>query len=574
MPEPTSVLPMAPVTRRRRLPAVAALVAMGALLTTAAPESRPNVAANGMVASPEPLATDVGVAILKAGGNAFDAAAAVQFALAVTYPTAGNIGGGGFMVGLTAEGETFALDFREEAPAAAHTDMFVDGQGAMVPGLSTNTHKGVGVPGSVDGMLRLVERYGTLDPAEILAPAIGLARDGFPLSYALAGSLQRNQRLRRFPSSVAAFGLDGDGPEMGDRLTQPELADTLAAVAREGRDGFYAGRVADLIVADMAANGGLITHEDLAGYAAEWREPLVFSHDRYELITHPVPSSGGMTIAQTLGVLNMQVLKRAGYHSAKAVSMVTEAQRLAFADRNFWLGDPEFFDVPVDRLLSRDYMERRRRLLPQDGMAGTSEGVSHGPAESDETTHFTVADRWGNVAAITTTLNSGYGLGAVATGAGFLWNNEMDNFSARPGIPNQYGMLGAEANSVEPGKRPLSSMTPTIVREFGEFYMTMGSPGGPTIINTVLQIYLNVTLWGMDLQQAIDAPRVHHQWLPDRIDHEPFALSAETQQELERMGYELRERGSIGMAAGIRKTPEGFYAGYADRRGAGTAKGY
>lgn len=565
--------PHTPAPRFRRV-VFAAMVAAALILTTVPSRTEPNVAANGMVASPEPLATDVGVAILKAGGNAFDAAAAVQFALAVTYPTAGNIGGGGFMVGLTAEGETFALDFREEAPGAAHTDMFVDADGKMVPNLSTDTHTGVGVPGSVDGMLTLLDHYGTLSRAEVLTPAVALARDGFPVSYALAGSLQRNERLRGFASSVAAFGLEGDGLRMGDHLRQPDLAATLEAISDEGRNGFYGGRVADLIVADMRANGGLITHDDLTSYAAEWREPLVFGHDRYEFITHPVPSSGGMTIAQTLAVMNMPVLKRAGYHSAKAVSMVTEAQRLAFADRNFWLGDPDFFDVPVDRLLSRDYMEQRRRLLPQNGLAGHSEGVSHGPAESDETTHFTIADRAGNVAAITTTLNSGYGLGAVATGAGFLWNNEMDNFSARPGVPNQYGLLGGEANSIRPGKRPLSSMTPTIVREFGDFYMTMGSPGGPTIINTVLQIYLNVTVWGMDLQQAVDAPRIHHQWQPDRIDHEPFALSAETKAELERMGYELRERQRIGMAAGIRKTPEGFFAGYADRRGAGTARGY
>ena len=557
----------------RRL-AYVAVLALAVIVGTVSTQTRPNVAANGMVASPEPFATDVGVAILKAGGNAFDAAAGVQFALAVTYPAAGNIGGGGFMVGLTADGETFALDFREEAPAAATETMFVDADGQMVPGLSTGTHKGVGVPGSVDGMLQVVDRYGTQSRADVLAPAITLARDGFPVSYALASSLGRSERLRQFPSSVEAFGLAGDGPDMGDLLRQPDLATTLETIAREGRDGFYAGRVADLIVADMQAHGGLITHDDLSGYAAVWREPLSFTHAEYELITHPVPSSGGMTIAQTLALLNMPVLKRVGYHSAEGIAMVTEAQRLAFADRNYWLGDPAFFDVPVKRLLSSNYMEQRRRLLPPPGMAGTSAGVAHGPAESDETTHFTVADRWGNVAAITTTLNSGYGLAAVATGAGFLWNNEMDNFSARPGIPNQYGMLGAEANSVQPGKRPLSSMTPTIVRRFGEFYLTMGSPGGPTIINTVLQIYLNVTVWDMDIQQAIDAPRIHHQWLPDRIDYEPFAISAETQRALEGMGYELRERRSLGMAAGIRRTPEGFLAGYADRRGAGTARGY
>ena len=554
----------------RRLSFVAVLTLTLALGT----ESRPNVAANGMVVSPEPLATDVGVAILKAGGNAFDAAAAVQFALAVTYPPAGNIGGGGFMVGLTAEGETFALDFREEAPSAATTDMFVDAEGAMVPGLSTRTHKGVGVPGSVDGMLKLVERYGNLSRAEVLAPAIRLARDGFRVSYAPAGSLSRNRRFRQFASSVEAFGLEGDGPAMGDLLKQPDLAATLEAVASEGRDGFYAGRVADLIVADMVANGGLITHEDLKRYEAEWREPLIFEHAEYQLITHPVPSSGGVTIAQTLGMLNMPVLTRVGYHSAQAISMVTEAQRLAFADRNYWLGDPEFFEVPVERLLSRNYMEQRRRLLPQDGKAGKSSGVSHGPVESDETTHFhpgrPVGQRRGHHDDPEQRLRARrrrHGSRVpLEQRDGQLLGPAGRSQPVRPA--GRRGELGAA------GEATALFDDPTIVRRFGDFYMTMGSPGGPTIINTVLQIYLNVTVWDMDIQQAIDAPRIHHQWLPDRIDHEPFAISAETKAELERMGYELNERRRIGMAAGIRKTPEGFLAGYADRRGAGTARGY
>jgi gamma-glutamyltranspeptidase/glutathione hydrolase len=534
----------------------------------------PTVTANGMVASPEPFATDVGVAILEAGGNAFDATAAVHFALAVTYPTAGNIGGGGFLVGLPAEAEPFALDFREAAPAAAARDMYLDADGNMIDGLSTRTHKGVGVPGSVDGMLELVERYGNLSRQQVLAAAIRLARDGFPISYRLSRGLRRSDKLRQFPATVAAFGLHGDGPQMGAVLVQSDLANTLETVSREGRSGFYTGRVADLIVADMQAHDGLITLEDLEGYSVKWPDPLVFTHGDYEWITHPLPSSGGMTIAQMLGLLHVPTMQAAGYHSSEAISMVTEAQRLAFADRNYWLGDPAFFDVPVARLTSPRYIERRRRLLPADGLAGDSDDVVHGQAESEETTHYTVVDRWGNVAAVTTTLNSSYGMGAVANGAGFLWNNQMDNFSAKPGVPNQYGMLGAEANAVEPGKRPLSSMTPSIIRRDGQFFMTMGSPGGPTIINTVLQIYLNVTVWGMDIQRAIDAARVHSQWLPDLIYHERFAISAETQSELWRMGYELRERGAIGMAAGIMRTPEGYLAGHADRRGAGTAKGY
>ena len=552
---------------------VAAVVSV-LVLSVAPLQSRPNVAANGMVASPEPLAAAVGIAILKAGGNAFDATAAVHFALAVTYPTAGNIGGGGFLVGLTAEGDTFALDFRETAPAAATRDMYVDENGEIIPGLSTRTHKAIGVPGTVDGMLKLVERYGNLSREEVLAPAIKLARDGFPVSYSLSRSLSGNRKLRQFPATVKAFGLEGDGPQMGDILKQPDLASTLEAVAREGHKGFYEGRLADLIVADMKKHDGLITHEDLRGYTAKFREPFLFDHGEYQFITHPIPSSGGTTIAQMLGLLEIDELKKAGYHSAKAIALVTEAQRLAFADRNYWLGDPDFFDVPVTQITSKAYLEQRRRLLPTNGRAGRSQGVAHGVPESQETTHYTVADRWGNVVAVTTTLNSGYGMGAVAEGAGFIWNNQMDNFSAKPGVPNQYGLLGAEANAVEPGKRMLSSQTPTIVRRDGEFFMTMGSPGGPTIINTVLQIYLNVTVWGMDIQNAIDTQRIHHQWLPDVISHEPFAMSAETKAELMRMGYELQQRGSIGMAAGIMRTPEGYLAGHADRRGAGAAKGY
>ncbi len=543
-------------------------------LAPAALPTGPTVAANGMVASPEPFATDVGVAILQAGGNAFDATAAVHFALAVTYPTAGNIGGGGFLVGLPANGKPFALDFREAAPSAAAGDMYLDADGEMIDGLSTRTHKAVGVPGSVDGMLKLVERHGKLSRQQVLAPVIALARDGFPVSYRLSSSLRRSDKLRQFPATVAAFGLDGDGPSMGTVLVQSDLASTLETVSRQGRAGFYSGRVADLIVADMQAHDGLITHADLESYSAAWPAPLVFTHGDYEWITHPVPSSGSMTIAQMLGLLHVPTMKAAGYHSSKAIAMTTEAQRLAFADRNYWLGDPSFFDVSVARLTSSRYIERRRRLLPADGLAGDSDGVAHGQAESEETMHYTVVDRWGNVAAVTTTLNSGYGMGAVATGAGFLWNNQMDNFSAKPGVPNQYGMLGAEANAIEPGKRPLSSMTPSIIRRDGEFFMTMGSPGGPTIINTVLQIYLNVTVWGMDIQKAIDAQRIHSQWFPDVIYHERFAISADTQAELWRMGYELRERSAIGMAAGIMRTPEGYLAGHADRRGAGTAKGY
>jgi gamma-glutamyltranspeptidase/glutathione hydrolase len=554
------------------------VLALGLLLSAppTASNPRPTVAANGMVASPEPWATRAGVEVLKNGGNAFDAAVAVGFALAVTYPAAGNIGGGGFLVGLTADGKAVALDFRERAPAAARHDMFLDRDGKLDPGASTTSYRGIGVPGTVDGLLLALEKYGRIKRDVALAPAIRLARDGFPVSYSLEQSLKRNPELRKWASTRKAFqlGADGAGPTLGAVLKQPDLALTLEDVSRSGRDGFYRGRVADLIVADMRKQGGLITHADLESYRAKSREPLIFHHNGYELITHPVPSSGGVVLAQILGLLDVAELEKAGYHSARSIQMMTEAQRLAYADRNHWLGDPDFSSVPVARLISKEYLDQRRRLLPADGMAGKSDAVAAGAVEPTETTHYTVADRFGNVVAVTYTLNSAYGVGAVAEGAGFLWNNNMDNFAAAPGVPNQYGMVGTAANRIDPGKRPLSSMTPTIVRKDGKFFMTMGSPGGPTIINTVLQIYLNVTVWGMDLGDAIDERRIHHQWLPDQIDYEELALSADTKAQLERMGYKLHALPVIGQAVGILRTAEGYLAGAVDRRGSGLALGY
>jgi gamma-glutamyltranspeptidase/glutathione hydrolase len=529
-----------------------------------------------MVASAEPFATRAGVEILKQGGNAFDAAVAVGFALAVTYPTAGNLGGGGFLVGLTADGRAVAIDFRERAPAAARRDMFLDPNGNVKPDLSVGSYQGIGVPGTVDGLLMVLERFGRSKREAVLAPAIRLARTGFPVSYSLEQDLRRHSELRRWESTRTAFwlGPDSTGPKMGTVLKQPDLARTLDDVSRLGRDGFYRGRVADLIVADMKKQGGLITHADLEGYHAKSRDPLIFQHNGYELITHPLPSSGGVVLAQILGLLDVAELRKAGHHSARSISLIAEAQRLAYADRNHWLGDPDFVSVPVTRLISKEYLDQRRRLLPTNGRAGKSDGVEHGVAEPTETTHYTVADRFGNVVAVTYTLNSAYGMGAVAAGAGFLWNNNMDNFSAKPGAPNQYGMVGGAANAIEGGKRPLSSMTPTIVRKDGKFFMTMGSPGGPTIINTVLQVYLNVTVWGMDIGDAIDERRLHHQWLPDRIDYEELALSPDTFAELERMGYSLRRVDGLGLAMGIMRTREGYLAGAADRRSSGLALGF
>ena len=528
----------------------------------------PAFGAHGMVATAEGHATDVGVAILEQGGNAFDAAAAVGFALAVTYPTAGNIGGGGFCVGLKADGSTFALDFREEAPGAAHRDMYLDAEGNVIPRMSSRGPLSAGVPGSTAGLLLLAKKHGTMTRKRILAPAIDLAERGYVLPR------NPSSRLKANPAAAKIYFPEGREYVAGELLKQPDLARTLRLISKKGRRGFYKGAVADLIVAEMERSGGLITHNDLKAYRPKQREPFVFKNGGYELITMSLPSSGGVTNAQILGLVGLPALKAAGHNSARYISMLAEAERLAFSDRNYFLGDPDFSDVPVERLTSKAYLAERRKLMPPAGRAGVSKGVSHGEVESEETTHFTVADQWGNVVAITYTLNFGYGSGIVVGGAGFLLNNEMDNFSAKPGEPNSYGMVGADANSIAPRKRMLSSMTPTIVRKDGEFAFTIGTPGGPTIITSVLQMYLNIVLFDMNIKEAIDAPRVHHQWLPDTIQPERGTLSAEATKQLEDMGYTISERRSIGMAAGIARANAGGYYGHADRRGYGRAGGH
>ena len=525
------------------------------------------VAPNGMVVSAETNATHIGVAVLEQGGNAFDAAAAVGFALAVTYPAAGNIGGGGFCVGLKADGTAFAIDFREKAPAAASRDMYLDEAGEFVKGLSTDTHLSVGVPGSTAGLLMLLEEHGTLDRETILEPVIRLAREGFRVNRT------SSERLKKNAAAKAVFFPGGEPLQSGDRLVQPQLAQTLTAIADHGRDGFYTGRVADLLVAEMKRHNGLITHADLRDYAPEKRTPFNVQEGPRTLVFMPPPSSGGVTIAQILGLLDLNALKAAGHGTAEYIHRVTEAERLAYADRNHFLGDPNDMEVELASLVSDDYLAERRKLIPH-GKAGVSEGVNHGAPESEETTHFTVVDQWGNVVAITYTLNSSFGSGILVEGAGFLLNNQMDNFSAKPGVPNQYGLIGSKANAVAPGKRMLSSMSPAIVTDEDGFAFTMGSPGGPTIITTVLQIYLNITLFDMTMTQAIDAPRVHHQWLPDLIQPEKGALSEDVTNQLTAMGYAFRERPSIGRAEGIMRLENGHVEGKTDRRAKGLALGH
>lgn len=543
-------------------------------------QSHPVYARNGMVVSADALASEVGLEILKQGGNAFDAAAATGFALAVVYPQAGNLGGGGFCVALKADGSTIALDMRERAPAAAGRDMYLDEAGNVIPGRSLYSHQAVGVPGTVDGLLRLQADHGKLTRKEIMEPAIGLAEEGFPVSHAFHEDLERYRAvMTKYPETAAIFFPDGRAPEFGDPLRQSDLARTLRRIERDGRAGFYEGLTSDLIVEAMKKHGGLITAEDLKNYESKYREPFQFSRFGYTFITHPMPSSGGVALSQILGMLDREQLKQVPHNGANYVGLLTEVERLAYADRNYYLGDSDFVEVPLEALTSMPYLERRMALLPQTPVAGDSAQIEPGAlgmpaAESEETTHYCVADSAGNVVAITTTLNAWFGMGAMVDGSGFLLNNEMDDFSAKPGVPNLFGLIGAEANAIAPGKRMLSSMTPTIVTRNHRFRMTMGSPGGSTIITTVLQIFLNVAVWDMNIRDAIDAGRFHHQWLPDKVFHEPGALGWETVMALESRGYTMQTRDSIGMAAGIEATPEGYYAGYADRRGPGAAMGY
>jgi gamma-glutamyltranspeptidase/glutathione hydrolase len=527
-----------------------------------------------MVVSGEPLATDAGLEVLRQGGNAFDAAVAVGFALAVTYPQAGNLGGGGFFVGLTNHGTPMALDFRETAPAAAKKDMFLDDKGDIAPSKSIESYQSVGVPGTVDGLLELQHKFGKLPLYDDMRPAIRLAKYGFKVSAALHETFVHElDRLTHKDGPGAVFYPDGAPVAEGTILIQSDLGNTLQHIAEQGRVAFYEGDIATSIAREMERLGGLITVDDLKKYRPKWREPFIFRVGDYEFITHPLPSSGGIVLDQILNLVDLKALQSAGYGSAAYVRGVTEAERLAYADRNYFLGDADFVKVPVGEITSHGYLEQRQKLIPASG-AGSSKGVTHGGAEKLETTHFCATDKFGNVAAITYTLNGSYGMGAMVPGGGFFLNNEMDDFTSKPGEPNMFGLVQGDANSIQPHKRPLSSMTPTIIKRDGRFYATFGSPGGSTIITTVLQIYLNLTLFNMDIQHAIDAARFHHQWLPDQIDYEDGAFTAEALTALQGMGYTLNRKESIGIAEGIVRLPDGSFVGWSDRRGSGKAEGY
>ncbi len=536
--------------------------------------SAPVVGRYAMVSSDHPLASAVGVDVLRNGGNAIDAAVAVGFALAVVHPQAGNIGGGGFLVYRAADGLVYALDYRETAPAAATRDMYLDASGALT-GQSLTGALASGVPGAVAGLAEMHRRFGRLPWSEVVAPAVALARDGFvvdgPRARAFADAVSL-ERLRRFPSTVAALLPAGAPPSEGDTLRQPDLARTLALIADSGAPAFYQGSIADLIVAEMQRSGGIVTRADLAGYTPVWREPIQTTYRGWQLVSMPPPSSGGVTLAEMLNILEgFSPLPPFG--TAHLLHLEVEAMRRAFTDRNRYLGDPDFVTMPIARLTSKAYAAELRRTIHMD--RATPASAMPPIVEGQETTHYSIVDQEGNAAAVTTTLNDNFGSALAVGGAGFLLNDEMDDFAAKPGAPNLFGLVQGEANAIQPGKRMLSAMTPTIVLDpKGHLALVVGSPGGPTIISAVLQVISNIVDHGMTLAQAVTAPRIHHQGLPDSVAWEPEGLDPDARRVLEAMRHAFHERPRIiGDVNAIRVSARGL-EGFADPRRGGGAAGW
>jgi gamma-glutamyltranspeptidase/glutathione hydrolase len=530
----------------------------------------PVKAQHGMVASVDAMATQVGVEILRQGGNAVDAAVAVGFALAVTHPQAGNLGGGGFMLLRTASGRATAIDFREMAPGHASRDMFLDKQGNADSKLSLTSHLASGTPGTVAGLALAVQKYGTLPLSTLLAPAIKLARDGIPVNDALADDLKTygKEVLITHPNSKAIFYKpDGTPWQKGDRLVQKNLAHSLQLIARQGPDAFYKGEIADEIAGEMAQHGGLINKADLAAYRAVERKPISGTYRGYEVFSMPPPSSGGIHIVQILNILESFDLAKMGFGSADAMQVMAEAEKYAYADRSEYLGDPDFVKVPWQALTSKAYAKTLAQQIDVAKARPSSE-IKPGklePYESNQTTHFSVVDKQGNAVAVTYTLNTYFGSGIVAGNSGILMNNEMDDFSAKPGTPNVYGLVGGEANAVQPAKRPLSSMSPTIVAKGGKTWLVTGSPGGSRIITTVLQMVVNSIDFGMNVAEATNAPRFHHQWLPDQLRVEK-GFSPDTLRLLETKGQHVKVLPSMGSTQSIMIGPDGMLYGASDPR--------
>jgi len=546
-----------------------ALLLLGSI-TTQASGRLPVRGQNGVVASSSAIASEVGVQIMRDGGNAVDAAIATAFAMAVTWPTAGNIGGGGFLVYHGADGETTAFDFREKAPLASTRTMYLDEEGNV---RDNSNHEGilaVGVPGTVAGMALVHERLGTMPWEDLLEPAVRLAREGIPISWKLRDDFERRMpRFEKYASSKAIFArADGSLYEPGDLWVQSDLADTLERIQRDGHDGFYKGKTAQLIADFMADNGGIITLEDLAGYQAVEREPIRGNYRGHEIVSMPPPSSGGVILVEMLNILEGFDLAEIGHNSALYLHLLTESMRRAYADRANFLGDPDFNEnMPLDRLTSKEHAANLRGSISMTSKSESDPARFAQAYESDQTTHFSVADGAGNMVSLTYTLEWGYGSHIVVEGAGFLLNNEMGDFNAQPGVTDINGRIGTEPNQIRPQQRMLSSMTPTIVAKDGIPLFATGSPGGKTIINTTMQTILNIIDHGMSIAEAIEAPRIHHQWLPDRTTVEPRGFSPDTLKLYEEFGHVYRASRYIGSAMGVFRDPEtGVLSGAADSR--------
>jgi len=534
------------------------------------------IAEKAMVVSARVEASQIGSDILKKGGNAYDAMIATQLALAVVHPVAGNIGGGGFMVFRHSDGKSGSLDFREKAPLSSDKDMYLDEKGNVIPDKSSFGVHSSGVPGSVAGIVEVYEKYGSLPFKDLVQPAIDLARNGYKVTKNQARSLN-GTRERFEKANNYKIPFDAEWKE-GDVVKSEELAQTLERIRDNGRDGFYKGKTADLIVNYVKELGGIITHEDLEKYKAIWRKPIVFDYKGYKITSMTLPASGGICLAQILKSTEPYDFSKIEHNSTKYIQLLTEAERRSYADRAHYLGDMDFVNVPIDSLTAPKYIKDRMSTFSWD-KATKSSDVSHGEvlgSESNETTHYSIVDKFGNAVSVTTTLNTGYGSKVFVKGAGFFLNNEMDDFSAKPGVPNVYGLLGSAANAIAPEKRMLSSMTPTIVEKDGKLRMVVGTPGGSTIITSVLQNILNVIEYDMGMQESVNKARFHHQWLPDNIRMEPRGFDSITKLNLKALGYEILEENSliIGRVDAILVLPNGKLEGGADPRGDDAAVGY